>query len=372
MPDACIGDRKIRHRMAAPGSPADTGPYPPLGIALGRRSEAIADLVVQRMDRFEWTGQPPSPGYLHSRYQHLWFGTLLVARWLVSGVVARPEELAWISHSGRSAALEGLSVVNIARAYLVWRDVVLEVIREEAPQVGAPPEAVEVAIAVVRATCDGNLMRMTRTFDAHLKELADALEDERRNLREATLHDQLTGLANRLLLYDRLSHAMAQSSRDGTPLSVLLIDLDGFKEINDSLGHRYGDVVLVELAGRLSRAVRQSDTVARLGGDEFVVVLPRTERLSAAAIAEKLLNTLSLPVPVGDGMRTLWASVGIAVFPEHGGDVDTLLLAADVAMYAAKRNGGGFQACTSPGPPRRAPELVSRGSRAGRPAPRLW
>ena len=335
--------------MLAAGEPAGAGPHPPLGIALGRRAEAIADVVVQRMDRYEWTGQAPSATYLRSRHQHLWFGTLLVARWLVIGVVARPEELAWISHSGRSAALEGLSVVNIARAYLVWRDVVIETIREEAPRVEAPPDAVAKAITVVRATCDGNLMRMTRSFDAHLKEISAALEDERRNLREATLHDQLTGLANRMLLYDRLSHAMAQAVRDGTPLAVLLIDLDGFKDINDTLGHRYGDLVLVELGARLSRAVRQADTVARLGGDEFVVVLPRTERAQATAIAEKLLQTLALPVLLDDETRTLWASIGIAVFPEHGADVDSLLLAADVAMYAAKRDGGGIQACTAPG-----------------------
>jgi diguanylate cyclase (GGDEF)-like protein len=335
--------------MPAPGEPVAGGPHPALGVALGHRAEAIAAQVVQRMDSFEWIGEAPSDSYLRSRYEHLWFGTLLVARWLVIGLVAQPEELSWISHSGRSAALEGLSVVNVARAYLVWRDVVIEAIREEAPRVEAPAGAVAKAVSVVRATCDGNLMRMTRSFDAHLKEVAAALEDERRNLREATLHDQLTGLANRMLLYDRLGHAMAQAERDGTPLAVLLIDLDGFKDINDTLGHRCGDLVLVELGARLSRAVRQADTVARLGGDEFVVVLPRTERIRATAIAEKLLHTVALPVSLDEETRTLWASVGIAVFPEHGEDVDTLLLAADVAMYAAKRNGGGIQACTAPG-----------------------
>jgi diguanylate cyclase (GGDEF)-like protein len=152
-----------------------------------------------------------------------------------------------------------------------------------------------------------------------------------------------------MLLYDRLGHAMAQATRDATPLAVLLIDLDGFKDINDTLGHRCGDVALVELAGRLAGAVRRADTVARLGGDEFVVVLPHTERAHAEAIADKLLRTVAEPLLVEGETRRLWASIGVAVYPEHGGDVDSLLLAADVAMYAAKRNGGGIQACTSPG-----------------------
>jgi diguanylate cyclase (GGDEF)-like protein len=338
--------------MADRGEPPEAGgPHPELGIALGRRAEECAARVVERLDGFTWTGQPPSPGYLRSRYQHLWFGTLLVARWLVIGVVGNPDELAWISESGRSAAQEGLSVVNIARAYLVWRDVMLATLDAEAERLGAPAEVRERAAAVVRATCDGNLMRMTRSFDAHLKEIAAALEDERRNLREATLHDQLTGLANRVLLYDRIAHALAQSDRDGTPLSVLLIDLDGFKAINDSLGHRYGDLVLVELGARLSRTVRQSDTVARLGGDEFVVVLPRTERARASAIAGKVLHALALPISLDGEIRALWASIGVAVHPDDGGDVDTLLLAADFAMYAAKRNGGGVQACAADGGP---------------------
>jgi two-component system, sensor histidine kinase LadS len=332
--------------MASAGDPAGArGPHPDLGFALGGRAVECADTAVARLERHGWVGTPPSAHYLQARYEHLWFATLLVARWLVSGEAADAEELGWISHAGRTAALEDLSLPNVARVYLVWRDVLIEALHEEAARVAAPQAALDAAVAVVRRTADGGLIRMTHTFDAHHRALAAALEDERRNLREATLHDQLTGLANRILLYDRVAHAMAQADRDATPLSVLLIDLDGFKAINDSLGHRYGDLVLVELGTRLSRAVRQADTVARLGGDEFVVVLPRTERVRAAQIAEKLLHTLSQPVCVDHERRSLWASVGVAVYPDHGADVDALLLAADHAMYAAKRQGGGLRVC---------------------------
>ncbi|HEV7678245.1 MAG TPA: GGDEF domain-containing protein [Candidatus Dormibacteraeota bacterium] len=331
--------------MAVRLEPLDeTGPHPGLGLALGRRAEDCARVAATRIDGFGWTGQPPSDTYLDSRFRHMWFGTLLVARWLVTGEVANSDELDWISRSGRSAALEGLSVVNIARAYLVWRDVVIEALVEEAAITGASDAALDVAIRVVRATCDGNLMRMTRTFDAHLKEIAAELEDERRHLREATLHDQLTGLANRILLYDRIGHAVAQSRRGRQSLAVLLIDLDGFKEINDSLGHGYGDRVLVELAGRLNATVRGSDTVARLGGDEFVLVLPDTTRSRALAIAGKVLRVLTQPLCIDGAQRSLWASIGVAVFPEDGDDVDALLLAADHAMYTAKRAGGGVHA----------------------------
>ena len=342
------------------------GPDPALGIAVGRRAERIADQVAERISSFAWIGQAPSASYLRSRYEHLWFGTLLVARWLTSGVIASPEELAWVSRSGRLAALEGLSVVNIARGYLVWRDVLISALGEEALRVHSSTEIIDQAVAVVRATCDGNLMRATRNFDAHLREVVVALDTERRHLREATLHDQLTGLANRILLHDRLSHAMAQAERDGAPLAALLIDLDGFKEINDTFGHRCGDLVLVELGARLSGAVRRADTVARLGGDEFVVVLPHTEPATAMAIAGKLLDVLSLPVDIENATRSLWASIGIAGFPDHGVDVDSLLLAADVAMYAAKRNGGGVQACLLPG----APSQNGAQPRASRRAPR--
>ncbi len=156
------------------------------------------------------------------------------------------------------------------------------------------------------------------------------------------LYDPLTGLPNRALLDDRLRQAVAACQRTGALLAVLFVDLDGFKVVNDLFGHHVGDELLREMAARLARARRQSDTVARFGGDEFVVVCPDI-RTSAAAcrIADHLLDELSFPVEVGGVEHRLTASVGIAVTSGGAGDQspEAMLRNADTAMYRAKEEG---------------------------------
>jgi diguanylate cyclase (GGDEF)-like protein len=312
-----------------------------LGAALGRRAEECAAMAERRLDEFAWVGGRPSAEYLATRGEAMWLGTLLVARWLVCGMSPSEEELGWISARARRIADEGLSLVNMARGYLVWRDVTNEVLNEEAERLGSDARILATAHAVVRATCDGNLMRMARSFDEHLADVSARLERERENLRHSALHDQLTGLPNRVLLYDRLGHGLAAARRESRPLAVLLIDLDGFKQVNDSLGHRQGDDVLAEAARRLQGAVREADTVARLGGDEFVAVLPGADRATAVSIAERILGDLGAPMALEGRDFRLGASVGLALFPGDGADADSLVLAADRAMYTAKRSGGG-------------------------------
>jgi diguanylate cyclase (GGDEF)-like protein len=157
-------------------------------------------------------------------------------------------------------------------------------------------------------------------------------------LRERALHDSLTGLPNRALLGDRLAAALASAHRQQAQLSVLLIDLNGFKLVNDSLGHSAGDRVLVETAKRLAASLRESDTAARLGGDEFVVLLPATALAGAIETAWTLNEVIAKPITAGDTSSAVTASIGIAVFPEHAGDAVSLLAAADAAMYEAKRS----------------------------------
>lgn len=154
-------------------------------------------------------------------------------------------------------------------------------------------------------------------------------------------HDQLTELPNRALFLDRLQVALKKAARDSTRLSVLYLDLDKFKEINDTFGHTTGDHLLREVALRLKECVRESDTVGRLGGDEFAILLDGINRQEdATLVAEKILVTLSAPYNLEGATLVTTPSLGIAVYPEHGEDDLQLIRHADDAMYVAKRGGG--------------------------------
>lgn len=154
--------------------------------------------------------------------------------------------------------------------------------------------------------------------------------------------DSLTGLANRRLLEERAQLTLGNSRRRGAGAAVLLLDLDGFKTINDTAGHAAGDEVLIEVARRLQACIRESDTVARLGGDEFVVLLSEPAGEEEVRIAaQRILETLGRPVQAGGRVWQTGASIGAALYPEHGKDFATLLTAADAAMYRSKREGPG-------------------------------
>lgn len=156
------------------------------------------------------------------------------------------------------------------------------------------------------------------------------------------LHDPLTDLPNRTLLLDRLQRALHAARGTDKTLALLLMDLDGFKDVNDTYGHYCGDQLLKQVAARLQRVVRESDTVARLGGDEFALVLPATDEGSAIHVAGKVLETLERAYVVEGTSLTVGASVGIALYPAHGEEGTILMQHADVAMYLAKRAGTGY------------------------------
>jgi diguanylate cyclase (GGDEF)-like protein len=161
-------------------------------------------------------------------------------------------------------------------------------------------------------------------------------------LRHQSMHDPLTGAPNRALFFDRLSHAVARARRTGTRLGVLYLDLDGFKAVNDSFGHRAGDALLVALAPRLREAVRSSDTVARLGGDEFAVLCEDVAgAVEAQEVAARLLATINRPVPWGRTELRVSASVGLSVSEPGRVDPEGLLRDADAALYRAKGRGRG-------------------------------
>jgi diguanylate cyclase (GGDEF)-like protein/PAS domain S-box-containing protein len=169
-----------------------------------------------------------------------------------------------------------------------------------------------------------------------------ARKEREAEIRRLAHHDSLTGLPNRRLLDDRLQQVLAHANRRGHIVALLLVDLDGFKRINDGHGHRVGDEVLVSVAGRLAAGVRQSDTVCRLGGDEFVVLLNDVnEAQDAGAVAQKLIQRVSEPLPVGERTFHIGASIGIGLFPHNAADGESLLRCADAAMYRAKESGRG-------------------------------
>jgi diguanylate cyclase (GGDEF)-like protein/PAS domain S-box-containing protein len=161
-------------------------------------------------------------------------------------------------------------------------------------------------------------------------------------IRHLAYHDPLTGLANRMLLQDRLKHALSLAQRNRRMVGLMFIDLDRFKSINDSLGHDVGDSLLQEVASRISRCVRISDTVARPGGDEFLVITDEIPRADACAVvAQKIIAALSQPMEICGHAIQIGCSVGIAVYPEDAATSVDLMKHADAAMYAAKGAGGG-------------------------------
>ncbi|MEK1941524.1 MAG: CHASE domain-containing protein [Pseudomonas sp.] len=173
------------------------------------------------------------------------------------------------------------------------------------------------------------------------REMTRELRDSETRLRHQAEHDALTGLPNRALFSDHLSHALAQARRNRSRLALMFIDLDRFKPINDTLGHHVGDALLQVVAERLQSCVRESDIVGRMGGDEFVVLLPVIDGdEDALVVAEKIRDALNQPFDLGCGQPlSLSSSTGIALFPEHGQDEVQLTKNADAAMYLAKDNG---------------------------------
>ncbi|MGB1548509.1 MAG: putative bifunctional diguanylate cyclase/phosphodiesterase, partial [Alphaproteobacteria bacterium] len=174
-------------------------------------------------------------------------------------------------------------------------------------------------------------------------ELTNELVRTQEELEHLSLYDPLTGLSNRALFHDRLDRAIALSRRNNSRLAVFMMDLDRFKEINDTLGHDSGDEVLKKVAERLTGTCRESDTIARMGGDEFMAILPTGSSLEGTfSLAEKIARAVEVPIALHDRFVDVGISIGIALFPEHGLDSSTLFRHADQAMYEAKRLNSGY------------------------------
>jgi len=195
----------------------------------------------------------------------------------------------------------------------------------------------------VSRTCgklDDALVEALTTIGLQVGQFIERLQAEEA-LQHQALHDALTNLPNRSLLQNRLYQALREAQSAGSSVALLLMDLDRFKEVNDTLGHHCGDMLLQHVGAHVSGALRTTDTVARLGGDEFAVLLPETDAQGAIAAARKILQALATPMLLDGRQFDVRSSIGIALYPEHGADAATLLRRADVAMYTAKRTGSG-------------------------------
>ncbi|GFO53392.1 hypothetical protein GMSM_03990 [Geomonas sp. Red276] len=194
--------------------------------------------------------------------------------------------------------------------------------------------AVEVEIGVSPFVHQGSPALQVIFRDITERKLAKA------RLETLAHYDSLTSLPNRVLFFDRLRHAVTEAKRFQHPMALMYLDLDRFKEINDTLGHAAGDAVLVETGRRLKECVRGCDMVARMGGDEFTVILGKlADELDAAVVAERIIHSLSVPFNVEGTLATIGVSIGICIFPTYGGDMDQMTRKADLALYQSKEQG---------------------------------
>lgn len=208
----------------------------------------------------------------------------------------------------------------------------------------------DTAVAAMKAGAQdyimkGNLKRLLPAVKRELHEAAGRRERKRmeERIHHLAYHDILTDLPNRALFYDRLQQAILIGQRERRPLVLLLMDLNRFKEVNDTFGHHYGDLLLQQIGPRMRRCLRESDTIARVGGDEFAILLPNTRLEGAGLTARKILKAFKAPFVLKEATVEVGVSIGIAIYPDHGGECDGLFQRADKAMYAAKQAGGGYR-----------------------------
>ncbi len=268
-----------------------------------------------------------------------------------TGAVAR-----WIGGSSIGAAIQAgretweiFSELAVHRAALLnevvwrcfwWRNVMAEVIEESATELGIAPAVALQAKNLLQLSVEFNLLRMCECFEIERQRTDEELSRREQELSFLATHDALTGLPNRTLILDRAKQMLARSRRNQTPAAALFVDLDNFKDINDTLGHGAGDELLRGVAARLDGVIRETDALGRLGGDEFVVI---TEALALDAgpelVAERLLDALQHPFQLETAKTPVVVSASVGVAVADAGNAEDLLRNADIAMYRAKWEG---------------------------------
>src|SRR3984885_959986 len=245
-------------------------------------------------------------------------------------------------------------VICSAHSDYDWTEVVARLDRSDKLLVVKKPfepiEIMQCANALTRKwQYEGIVRRQVESLEQVVNARTQGLEVANKQLRHLATHDALTGLPNRVLMDDRISQAAVQAERHGESFAIVLLDLDRFKLVNDSLGHRAGDELLKEVARRLKSVVRNVDTVARLGGDEFVLIVnPGSEQDSAQHVAQRIIDAMRTPVNVAGVEVHTSPSIGIAVYRRDATNIEVLLAHADAAMYCAKQRGRNNFQCFTP------------------------
>lgn len=300
--------------------------------------EGKAETVVSRV-----TGPNILDGGLVAAFYKLPFDHAEAHRFVVAGLSTSLDKvLAGTRQLGVNTTkiVVGFSLAAILLAFLVSKLLTRPLHMMVAAARRFSREHVMGELPIKRTDEIGQLARSFNDMQVEIQAHLAELHDSRTQLNHLARHDPLTGLPNRLLFFDRLEHAVAAARRTGRELAVFFIDLDRFKEINDTLGHAAGDEVLKAVSHRLRGLVREADTVARLGGDEFIILFDTLDDLqSLKALAEKIIQGLCLPMDVAGHQLEVCASVGASIFPRDASNASELVHKADVAMYLAKTHG---------------------------------
>ncbi len=311
-----------------------------LGAALKERAEEVLRLTVERTSGPEHDVD----AVVQDRYERISrSSTMAVARWIAGETMETAIDAGRETWEifGELAVHRVATLDDVTWRCFWWRNAMAEVLAATAAELEVGDEALTEATNILQLSLEFTLLRMAECFESERRRTDEELERREEELAFLATHDALTALPNRTLILDRAEQALARSRRNQTPAAALFIDLDNFKDINDTLGHGAGDELLQAVAARLDGAIRETDALGRLGGDEFVVI---SEELSLAAgpelVAERLLEALAHPFKIGSGKETavtVCASIGIAI--GEGIPAEELLRNADIAMYRAKWNG---------------------------------
>ncbi len=313
-------------------------------VRIGTRLYERRGDVVSRSDVLNRNGKVQLDAAAHASVARvIEVSTEAFARWMAGEGKETAREVGQEAATifGQLAIQREAPLNEITKRTLRWRDAAREVLDEIADELGATDEARREAHRMLQRSADVTLVRLCEAFEGERSLIDDELARRQQELVFMATHDALTGLPNRTLILDRAEQLIARARRDRQLCAALFVDLDGFKAVNDGLGHRAGDELLRSVAARLESTIREADTLGRLGGDEFVIL---ADGIALAAgpelVAERILDALKEPFEI-DGSHTghlaITASIGVALADGHS--AADLLRDADVAMYRAKLAG---------------------------------